>query len=382
MRVTLTLMIGVSILTGPAQAQQARDLDALTQAEAEARQEEAKLRADRERVTKEIAALKARLAEETTQTQAFERQNLRLSQQLAEINSEIAQLETDLKANRDETQELLASLQRLEMAPSIATIGDPDDAVRTAQTATMISVLSGQLEERANEIRELAQALLVARADAQEQQAELDANNRELLRRREQTQTLVAQKERLRQSIQTEEEEARENAVRLASEAATLRELLSRVVSIPDDVQPRLKPDQPPVAEALSLPPGTVRFADAKGGLIRPVSGRLSKAFGRGEQGQTYSAPSQGQVLAPYGGRVEFVGPFRNYGRVVILNMDDGYYLLLTGLGRTFVTTGETVRRGEPIGQMPQASNRAPLYMELRRNGRTIDPSPWMGGQS
>lgn len=382
MRVFLTgLLIGLC-LSLPAAAQDAGDLDALTQAEAEARNQEARLKAERKRVTQEIATLKAQLAKDTVQTQAYERQSLRLANQLEETNGRIDALEADLKNNRDETQELLASLQRLEMAPSIATLSTPDDAVKTAQAATMIEILSSKLEERAETIRKLASDLQAVRAEALNQQIDIDANNAELLRRRERTQSLVDQKETLRQSIQTDEQRARTEAMRLAAEAETLRELLSRVVAIPDDVRPRLKPDQPAVPEPLSLPPGTTRFADAKGGLIRPVSGRLSKGFGQGEQGQTYSAPTGGQVLAPYAGQVEFVGPFRNYGRVVILNMDDGYYLLLTGLGRTYVNAGESVRRGEPVGQMPRTQERPPLYLELRRNGRTIDPSPWMGGQS
>ena len=62
----------------------------------------------------------------------------------------------------------------------------------------------------------------------------------------------------------------------------------------------------------------------------------------------------------------------------MILNLEDGYYLLVTGLGETYVETNETVGRGEPIGRMPSVSGRTPLYVELRRNGRPIDPEPWM----
>jgi septal ring factor EnvC (AmiA/AmiB activator) len=65
----------------------------------------------------------------------------------------------------------------------------------------------------------------------------------------------------------------------------------------------------------------------------------------------------------------------------VILNMDDGYYLLLTGLSETYVATSETVTRGEPVGLMPGTTGRTPLYIELRKNGRSIDPEPWMGGR-
>lgn len=368
-------------LAAPSFAQQAEDLEQLTRAEAEARDTEARLRAERETVAAEIASLKTELARDTAQTQAFERESLRLSNSLAESTETLSDLQQDLAANRDETQALFASLQRLQMAPNAATLADPDDAVRTAQAATMIDLLSRALQDKAQRIVELAEQIDAARQVTLVQQEELEANNAELLRRKERTERLVAEKERLHSSIQTEEEKARNTALRLAAEARDLRELLARVVAVPETVTPRLKPELKMQSDPDPLPPGTVSFAEAKGGMIRPVSGTMTEGFGRASKGQTYNARAGGQVIAPYAGRVEFVGPFRTYGRVVILNMDDGYYLLLTGLGQTYVSTNEKIRRGEPVGSMPGTRGRSPLYIELRRNGRSIDPEPWMGGR-
>lgn len=387
MRFALLPLISLLLaLSMPATAQQAPDLESLVKAEAEARETEARLKTEREKVIKEIAALKAELARDTQQTHAFERESQRITETLSQSTARLQTLELELATNRGNTLELLASLQRLQLAPNAATLSHPDDAVRTAQAATMIDLLSGQLQERAKVTQQLAENVALARDEAAAQQQALDANAAELLRRKKRTQALVAQKEKLRQSIQTDEEKARADAVRFASEAATLRDLLDKVAAIPKTVAPRIKPGLSPDATPLSLPPmtlppGTTRFADAKGGMIRPVSGKMTEGFGRSSKGQTYSARSGGQVIAPYAGRVEFVGPFRTYGRVVILNMDDGYYLLLTGLSETYVTTSETVKRGEPVGLMPGTSGRTPLYIELRRNGRSIDPEPWMGGR-
>jgi septal ring factor EnvC (AmiA/AmiB activator) len=392
MRFIFMLVFGLCLaLTAPANAQQTTDLESLAKAEAQARKTEARLKSEREKVMTEIAALKAELARDTQQTQAFERESQRIANQLAEATSRLQTLEADLASTRDSTLELFASLQRLQLAPNAATLADPDDAVRTAQAATMIDLLSDALQARAKVMQALAQDVADARDEAVTQQASLDANTSELIKRKTRTQALVAQKEKLRQSIQTDEEKARADAARFADEAATLRELLDTVAAIPETVTPRLKPDaapgSAPSATALTrppmtLPPGTLRFADAKGAMIRPVSGTMTEGFGRRSKGQTYSARSGGQVIAPYAGRVEFVGPFRTYGRVVILNMDGGYYLLLTGLSETYVTTGENVKRGEPVGSMPGTTGRTPLYIELRRNGRSIDPEPWMGGRS
>lgn len=392
MRFALLPLIWILIaFAAPVSAQQVPDLDSLAKAEADARKTEARLKTERETVMKEIAALKAELARDTQQTQAFERESARIANQLASATARLHTLESDLATTRESTLELFASLQRLQLAPNVATLAHPDDAVRTAQAATMIDLLSDTLQERAKVMQALAQDVADARDEAVAQQAFLDANTSELIKRKTRTQALVAQKEKLRQSIQTDEEKARADAARFANEAATLRELLDKVAAIPETVTPRLKPGAAPstapnsttlTLPPMTLPPGTLRFADAKGAMIRPVSGTMTEGFGRSSKGQTYSARSGGQVIAPYAGRVEFVGPFRTYGRVVILNMDDGYYLLLTGLSETYVTTSENVKRGEPVGSMPGTTGRTPLYIELRRNGRSIDPEPWMGGRS
>lgn len=392
MRFALLPLIWILIaFAAPASAQQAPDLDSLAKAEADARKTEARLKTERETVMKEIAALKAELALDTQQTHAFERESARIADQLAGATARLQALESDLAATRESTLELFASLQRLQLAPNVATLANPDDAVRTAQAATMIDLLSNTLQDRATVMQALAQNVTDARDEAVAQRTSLEANTSELIKRKTRTQALVAQKEKLRQSIQTDEDKARTDAARFANEAATLRELLDKVAAIPESVAPRLKPGTAPstapnsttlTLPPMTLPPGTLRFAEAKGAMIRPVSGTMTEGFGRSSKGQTYSARSGGQVIAPYTGRVEFVGPFRTYGRVVILNMDDGYYLLLTGLSETYVTTSENVKRGEPVGAMPGTTGRTPLYIELRRNGRSIDPEPWMGGRS
>ena len=379
MRKVLTgLGVLVFLASSPALAQHSSDLDALTQAEKEARETEARLKSEREAVEAEIAALKAELARDTEQTAAFERENTRLTQRVADADRQLVTLQAELDQNRSKTQELIGALQRLQLAPSPAILATPEDAVKTAQAATMIDLLSEKLQERAQETVRLATRVSAARDESLEQQAALEANASELERRRTRVRRLVTEKEALQASIRSDEDKARAEAARLAGEAETLRELLEQIASIPETVVPRIKPD-PDSAPPTNLPPGTVRFAEAQGAVVRPVSGSMTQGFGRGAQGQTYSARANGQVIAPYSGKVEFAGPFRTYGQVVIINLDDGYYLLVTGLGEIFVETNETVRRGEPIGRMPQTSGRAPLYVELRRTGRPIDPEPWMG---
>jgi len=85
------------------------------------------------------------------------------------------------------------------------------------------------------------------------------------------------------------------------------------------------------------------------------------------------------QVIAPYSGRIEFSGPFKNYNNVIILNVGDGYFILMTGLGDIYAQTGQNVVSGEPIGLMPRIPKKTELYIEFRKNGAPINPTPWLG---
>jgi septal ring factor EnvC (AmiA/AmiB activator) len=84
-------------------------------------------------------------------------------------------------------------------------------------------------------------------------------------------------------------------------------------------------------------------------------------------------------VVAPTDAQVIYAGIFHGYGPSLILRHGGGYHSVLAGLGRLDVAVGQWVLAGEPIGAMPDAAGDAPggkLYIELRRDGRPVDPRP------
>jgi septal ring factor EnvC (AmiA/AmiB activator) len=86
-------------------------------------------------------------------------------------------------------------------------------------------------------------------------------------------------------------------------------------------------------------------------------------------------------VVAPFDGRVVYAGPFRADGVILIIRHGDGYHSLLAGLGRAEVSVGQWVLAGEPVGVMPDAAEPGSdgvFYFELRRDGRPVDPQPWL----
>ena len=93
-------------------------------------------------------------------------------------------------------------------------------------------------------------------------------------------------------------------------------------------------------------------------------------------------------VSSPADGWISFSGPYRSYGQLLIINGGDGYYIVLAGLDGISVAPGQFVLAGEPVGSMGDGSVKTAasialgaaepiLYVEFRKDGTAIDPSPW-----
>jgi septal ring factor EnvC (AmiA/AmiB activator) len=69
---------------------------------------------------------------------------------------------------------------------------------------------------------------------------------------------------------------------------------------------------------------------------------------------------------------------------MALIEHGDGYHTLLTGLETVNIAEGDWVLQGELIGTLPErlrsgtSELAAPeLYVEIRKNGKPIDPTPW-----
>jgi septal ring factor EnvC (AmiA/AmiB activator) len=77
-------------------------------------------------------------------------------------------------------------------------------------------------------------------------------------------------------------------------------------------------------------------------------------------------------VVAPAAGRIAFAGPYRGYGRIVIIEHDGGWTSLVTQLGRIDVAVGDRVVQGSPLGNA--GPGRPVVSVEVRKDGAPVNP--------
>jgi septal ring factor EnvC (AmiA/AmiB activator) len=183
---------------------------------------------------------------------------------------------------------------------------------------------------------------------------------------------LLAQRRSQQTRLASEATAAERRARTLAAEARNLRELAARV-------QQTSRRTPAPPARGPNVVPAN---------WVAPAQGRIARAYGAREgggpaaQGATVRTNSGAQVVSPAAGEVAYASSFRSYGNVLILNLDGGYALVLTGLDAMSVRVGETVRAGQAVGQMAAAATSAPeLYVEVRRGDQPVDPGRWLGAR-
>lgn len=117
-----------------------------------------------------------------------------------------------------------------------------------------------------------------------------------------------------------------------------------------------------------------------------PTKGHISRKFqeknelGIKSRGVTIESIPGADVVAMKDGRVIYNGPFRDYGQIIILEHDEKLHSLYSGALKSELKLGDFIRSGQRISSMPEDEN-PKLYIEVRSEGKAINPRPWLLAQ-
>ncbi len=375
------------------------------------------LKKDREKVTQTQIDIAKRMLE-------LEGSLNQIEQKLDVLKQQEADVKLSLVERRSLLSQVLAALQRMGRKPPPALLVRPHDALASIRSAVLLGAVVPEMKAETSILIADLQELVRLRKSIQDQREQysltikslteddtrlsllvdeklkLEGSSREKLKQQaDKNRELAARASSLKQliasfNLKIAEAERVAKAAREASEAQA-RQANERLATARSKVETGRSDKSARIAR---LKP-SIKFSQAKGLLQLPVNGVEVLSFGeKGNSGAKSSGAllatrANALVISPVDAKVVYAGPFRSYGKLLILDVGDQVHVILAGMGAISVGAGQIVLAGEPIAKMGTrrfasaaavdiASSRPMLYVEFRKDGKSFDPSPWWADKS
>lgn len=337
-----------------------------------------------DKTAQEAAALAARIQQSEAQIAAAE-------WRVALINSQRRALLKRLAERREPLVRLTGALQNFARRPLGLSVLKPGSLRETVYLRAMLETTMPQVRQRTAALRGEIERGRKLQSDAAKALAALRKEQDTLDTRRDRLAALETRQRLEARRASGDAARETDRALALAEEARDLGGLVDRLAeagllrselaALPG---PILRPASPVEARVAAAPSATPSAGEPSPVYIQlPVAGRTVAGFGSltengvASQGLTVAPRGGAQVVAPAAGRVVFAGPYRGFGRIVIIEHAAGWTSLVTGLARTDVDVGEELVAGAPLGIA--APSRPEVTLELRRDGTPVNPLDFIG---
>lgn len=309
--------------------------------------------------------------------QAYETGLATLREALRQATIRETALQMRFEAKRDRVSKLLGVLSGMDADPTPLLMLHPSGPLGTARSGMMLAEITPALQAEVETLR----AELKEVSELRALQTSAGATLQRGLEAAQTARTQLSQAIAARAPLPKRFIDDPERLKLMISDADTL-----------DALATGLAPD-------LGADTDLTEFAVAQGRLALPVLGQVLRQFGEPDAagierpGLVIATRPQALVTAPWPSTIRYIGPFLDYGNVMILEPGAGYLLVLAGLGTLYGAVGEIVPEGAPVGLMGGADGTGDLleegtepsgrtgsetlYMELRQGGQPVDPGEW-----
>lgn len=361
-------------------------LDEREAAEARSQRLEAEARETQDaatRTSREMAALAARIQQAEAGIAAAEARG-------AMIAVERGTLREKLGREQKPIVSLTAALQQFSRRPVALSLLRPGEIRDVVYLRVIMASTVPEIEQRTAGLRtRLARSQQLQR-EAQQAAQVMRTEEASLAERRSQLANVEAQQRLAAREAGNIASREADRVIALAEQARDLDALVgeldraadvrARLAALPG---PSMRPGSGSSVSAATEPlpaPAATGPVAAPSPYIMPVAGRTVTGFGAPvggslSQGLTLAPRANAQVVAPAAGRVAFAGPYRGYGRIVIIEHAGGWTSVITGLARSDVLVGSQLVGGAPIGVA--GPGRPTVSLELRRGGQAVNPAQY-----
>lgn len=294
-------------------------------------------------------------------------------------------IEVRLNEDRGAISDLVLALERVRRVPPEALIARPGAPLETAQSAMLLQSVLPRVYERAEGLKSDLAALKTIIESLKEDRAEVIKTSKELEKDHKKLASLLSQRESLYSKTAKDVKKQQAELKKISLQASNLRDLVSRIEKKQREEDARRKRQKSSGTVVTSYKTPIPKAGESQ----LPISGIIRVGYGKSDeigavsQGIRIESRAKALVVAPMGGVVDYAGPFKGYGQIIILKHQKGYHSLIAGLGKIDTVVGRAVSAGEPIGIMGSnaSNNEAPaLYYELRYKGHPVNPSKKISG--
>lgn len=287
-----------------------------------------------------------------------------------------------LATHQEPAVRLLAALQTMARRPPVLSLVQPGSTRDLVHTRAVLSTMLPVLRQRTAGLRQEIDAGRRLRADADRALAALGAGQKRLADERSQLVRLASEARVNARRFSSSAMIEQDRAIAMGEKARDIVDLMAqigvdaargdRLSTLPG---PTLRPAMPSGPRA--IPVERTAATNNRLPYRLPVSGRvltgLGEVSGTGvrARGLTIATRPSAQAIAPNDGRIVFAGPYRGFGKIVIIDHGEGWTTLVTNLATLDVAVGDKVLQGSPIGRTGIEDPK--VTVELRRGNRPID---------
>ena len=423
----------ILISAGFVQAVSEEQITALEQKSDLKRMEYKKLQAESIALNLELTKMNKQLVEAAKRVQKDEDSICKTEEDLKLLQNKLRVSEERFNKEYKNLADMLAAIQNLALHSTDPLILQPLTPVEIIRSAVLMRESVPYLQENADKIKKDLEELNAQKKAAHDKLLELSNKTEDLKQKQISIKKMIAEKGKLYEKLEGQKTKAKEDAVRLASEASDLKDLMEKALKEEElkrrkqeelkraarerekaeqrkleeeqikrlregraygfEGQDLIEEETPEeqvsdtsydVVQAQSSTSSTKKISAASGQFVRPVRGEIITSYGQetskgvNAKGIVIKTRPEAQVVAPYDGTVVFSGPFKGYGNLIIINHGADVVSLVGGMSSVDTENGQMVLAGEPIGLMPQTQE-AKLYMEIRKNTKPVNPVPWLG---
>lgn len=351
MKKILIILIGCVVFASPAFC--ASELSRIQTEIKQVEQKNKKLEEQVKKSEKNVAQTKKDLVRTAEQVSNLEEQRGKMQVKIKELDAQREKISKELAANQGRVADAISGILYMSLRPSFDVQNMHDYVLASAVLSGVSQQFDADIQRASQQLDEL-EKIRDARSIEEEK---LDRSAKKYTIERNALDKLLKTRSAQNEKLKNEHAALQKKLKALSERAKNISELSAGVGSSEMSADARFS------RRKLNLP--------VRGKLV--VRFGEKTALGLTSDGWRIRTSGDALVTAPADGIVKFADDFRGFGRVIIMSHKNGYNTVMTNLGRLDVVPEQEVLAGEPVGRMN--ADKREMYMEVRRGNKTVDPA-------